>query len=61
MKRREFLGVLGGVAATWPAAAQPSKLPVVALVLGVAPLAGMSGADPAIPFVRAFVQGLGML
>jgi putative tryptophan/tyrosine transport system substrate-binding protein len=50
---------LGGVAAAWPATAQqPRRLPVVALVLGVAPLGGMMGADPAISFVRAFVHGL---
>jgi putative ABC transport system substrate-binding protein len=59
MKRRNFLAFLGGVATAWPALAQqPKRLPVVAFVLGVAPVAGMTGADPAISFVRAFVYGL---
>ncbi len=60
MRRRHFIGLLGGVsiAAALPATAQPKRLPVVAMVLGVAPLAGMLGTDPAIPFVRAFVHGL---
>lgn len=59
MKRRSVLVLLGGLAASGPVAAQPSKRPpVVALVLGVAPLGGMIGADPAISFVRAFVHGL---
>lgn len=59
MKRRSFLVFLGGFASAWPSVAQqPKRLPVVALVLGVAPLGGMAGPDPAISFVRAFVHGL---
>jgi len=42
-----------------PAAAQPARRsPIVALVLGTAPPAGMQGPDPPIRFVRGFVHGL---
>lgn len=59
MKRRNFLVFLGGCACAWPTLAQqPKRLPVVALVLGVAPLGGMAGPDPAISFVQTFVHGL---
>jgi putative ABC transport system substrate-binding protein len=59
MNRRSFLVFLGGFAAVGSAMAQPSRRPpVVALVLGVAPLGGMIGADPQISFVRTFVHGL---
>ena len=53
MKRREFLGVLGGAAATWPLAvrAQQSAIPVVGFLNSELPhLYGH--------FVRAFHQGL---
>jgi len=54
MRRREFLGVLGGAAATWPLAtlAQPSPMPVIGF------LGGPSASGWA-RYVAAFLQGLG--
>lgn len=61
MRRRDVLGGIAGAAAglTSPAVAQLRRpAPAVAFVLGSAPVRGMLGDDPAIPFVRAFVHGL---
>src|SRR4051812_16021494 len=53
MRRREFLGVLGGAAATWPVAgwAQQATLPVIGY------LSGRTLADSK-PLVAAFRKGL---
>jgi putative tryptophan/tyrosine transport system substrate-binding protein len=50
MKRREFISLIGGVAATWPLAvqAQQPALPVV----------GLLRTEPAESFVTAFRRGL---
>ena len=52
MKRREFLALVGGAAATWPLAvyAQPGKMPTI----GVLAL----GNPPVEPFVRGLREGL---
>ena len=54
MKRREFLGVLGGAAAAWPVVAQgqQSAIPVVGFL-------GSASAGPIGHFLAAFRQGLG--
>jgi putative ABC transport system substrate-binding protein len=53
MRRREFLGVLGGAAAAWPLAAhaQQPALPVVGFVRD-------GSADTAVRYVAGFRKGL---
>jgi len=61
MKRRAFISLLGGAAATWPLAAraQPTpRRPVVAFVHAVIPSTEMAESDPVSPLARAFVHGL---
>src|SRR5262249_44886707 len=53
IRRREFIGTLGGMAATWPLAAraQQTTMPVVGVLRGGAPEAGAS-------MLAAFRKGL---
>ena len=57
MKRREFLGVLGGAAAAWPMGAwgQQSAMPVVGILLVFSRDAGRTFTDP----IRAYMRALG--
>lgn len=60
MKRREFIALVGGMA-VWPLRAraqQQGKVYRVALVATAARIAEMSGPDPIVPSIRAFVHTL---
>src|SRR3954468_20401605 len=61
MGRREFITLVGGVAATWPLGAyaqQAKRLPLIAIVYSVGAVSDMVGADPLGVNVRAFERGL---
>ena len=57
MRRREFLGILGGAAAAWPvcSAAQQSVTPVFGILLGFSRESGRTFTEP----LRAYMQALG--
>jgi len=62
MKRREFITLLGGTAATWPLAAhaqQPSKMKRIAIISASSKVSEMTVSGR--PYFRAFFEELGRL
>ena len=60
MKRREFIGLVDGVA-TWPFAGraqQSERVRRVAWVAATSPLSELVGANPAHPLARGFLQAM---
>jgi putative ABC transport system substrate-binding protein len=59
MRRRDFIGLVGGAAA-WPLVtrAQQAKMPTVGWIVGDIPAAEIAGPDPASLPARAFLHGL---
>src|SRR3954468_15205987 len=51
MRRREFLGVLGGAAVAWPVAARAQTMPVIGFL-------NVSSPEAFAVYVTAFKQGL---
>ena len=60
INRREFITLLGGVAAQplGARAQQSARVPRVAFISAVSPVSELVGADPSNPGARAFVRGL---
>jgi putative tryptophan/tyrosine transport system substrate-binding protein len=61
MRRREFITLLGGAAASWPLtvrAQQAKRLPVIAMVYSIGSVAEMAGVDPLGVNMRAFEREL---
>ena len=60
MRRREFIGLVGGAMA-WPLAGraqQAGKVYRVGIIFLSAPASDLAGPEPVSPSARAFVQGL---